>query len=178
MSGFFHKSLRQVKRVTIAVVGFTVLAIGLVMIVLPGPAFLVIPVALGILATEFVWAKNVIKKVKSKLPIKKPKEETAMALKPSEKEEEYFARMEFERRKKIEGEKHEKLAEDEKKGLKELHFMRCPKCGMPLLEIDYKTIKIDKCSECDGIWLDAGEMETVSTLEKTGLDKLFSVFKK
>lgn len=49
---------------------------------------------------------------------------------------------------------------------------------MELIEIDYKKIKVDKCSECDGIWLDAGELETISKLEKTGLDKLFSVFRK
>ncbi len=102
----------------------------------------------------------------------------AMGKKPSEKEEEYFARMEFERRKKIEEEKHGKLAEEEKKKLKDLHFMRCPKCGMELIEIDYRSIKIDKCSECEGIWLDAGEFETISRLEKTGLDKLFTVFKR
>lgn len=101
-----------------------------------------------------------------------------MPLKPSEQEEEYFARKEFERKKKIEEEKHKKLGEEEKKRLKELHYMRCPKCGMELIEIDYKGIKIDECSECEGIWLDAGELETVSRLEKTGLDKLFSVFKK
>jgi hypothetical protein len=101
-----------------------------------------------------------------------------MPLKPSEQEEEYFARKEFERKKKIEEEKYKKLGEEEKKRLKELHYMRCPKCGMELIEIDYKGIKIDECSECEGIWLDAGELETVSKLEKTGLDKLFSVFKK
>ena len=71
MTPLFLKSLRQVKRVIIGVVGFTVLAIGLVMIVLPGPAFIVIPGALGILATEFVWAKNLIQKVRSKIPKKK-----------------------------------------------------------------------------------------------------------
>ncbi len=98
--------------------------------------------------------------------------------KPSEKEEEYFARLEYERRKKIEEEKHKQLAEQEKKRLRELHFMRCPKCGMELIEIDYKNIKVDKCSECEGIWLDAGELESVSKLEKSGLDKLFGVFKK
>jgi len=99
-------------------------------------------------------------------------------MKPSEREAEFIAKMEFEKRKKIEEEKHKKLAEDEKKKLKELHFMSCPKCGMELIEVDYKEIKIDKCSECEGIWLDAGELEAVSKLEKTGLDKLFSVFKK
>lgn len=101
-----------------------------------------------------------------------------MPLKPSEQEEEYFARKEFERKKKIDEEKHKKLSNEGKRKLKDLHYMRCPKCGMELIEIDYKGIKIDECSECEGIWLDAGELETVSKLEKTGLDKLFSVFKK
>ncbi|MDP2969201.1 MAG: zf-TFIIB domain-containing protein [Deltaproteobacteria bacterium] len=101
-----------------------------------------------------------------------------MLKKPSELEEEYFTRIEFEKRKQIEEEKQKKLIEEEKKRLRELHHMRCPKCGMQLIEIDYKNIKIDKCSECDGIWLDAGELEAVSRLEKSGMDKLFSVFKK
>lgn len=99
-------------------------------------------------------------------------------MKPSEREEEFVARMEFERIKKLEREKHKKLAVEDKKRLKELHNMRCPKCGMELIEIDYKKIKVDKCSECEGIWLDAGELEAVAKLEKGGLDKLFGVFKK
>lgn len=99
-------------------------------------------------------------------------------MKPSEREAEYIARMEYERLKKIEEEKHKKLKAEEKNKLKELHYMRCPKCGMEMIEIDYKGIKIDKCSECEGIWLDAGELEAVSKLEKSGLEKLFSVFKK
>ena len=99
-------------------------------------------------------------------------------MKPSEREAEYIARMEFDKKKKIEEEKHKKLKADEKKKLKELHSMRCPKCGMELIEIDYKAIKVDKCSGCEGIWLDAGELEAVAKLEKGGLDKLFSVFKK
>jgi hypothetical protein len=111
-------------------------------------------------------------------PEKEALEETSMSWKPSEKEEEYFARMEFERKKKLEEEKHKKLAEAEKQKLKEFHFMRCPKCGMELIEIDYKGMKIDKCSECEGVWLDAGELEAVSKLEKSGLEKLFSVFRK
>ena len=101
-----------------------------------------------------------------------------MPEKPGEREEEFFARMEYERRKKVEEERQNKIAVEEKKRLKELHFMRCPKCGMQLLEIDYKGIKVDKCSECEGIWLDAGELEAVSKLEKGGLDKLFSVFQR
>jgi hypothetical protein len=105
------------------------------------------------------------------------KEEGIMPVTPSEREEEYFAKMEYENKKKIEEEKHKKLAAGEKKRRQELHCMKCPKCGMELIEIEYKKIKIDKCSECKGIWLDAGELETVSKFEKSGIDKLFSVFK-
>jgi uncharacterized protein with PIN domain len=101
-----------------------------------------------------------------------------MTKKPSEKEEEYFARMDFERKRRVEEEKHQNLREEEKKKLRDLHFMRCPKCGMELIEIDFKGIKVDKCSECQGVWLDAGELEAASGLEKTVLDRFFSVFKK
>ena len=101
-----------------------------------------------------------------------------MTLKPTEKEEEYFARMEFEKLKKIEMEKHKTLKEEEKRRLKELHFMRCPKCGMEIIEVDYKGLKVDKCSECDGVWLDAGELDEVAKMDKSGIDKLFSIFTK
>jgi hypothetical protein len=101
-----------------------------------------------------------------------------MSRKPSEKEDEYFARMEFERKKKVEEEKHRKLREEEKMKLRDLHFMMCPKCGMELIEMDYQGIKVDKCSECEGVWLDAGELEAVAKLEKTGLERFFGVFRK
>lgn len=101
-----------------------------------------------------------------------------MPVKPTEHEEEYFARMEFERLQQAEQEKHGRLAAEEKKRLQELHYMWCPKCGMKLVEIDYRGIKIDKCTECQGVWLDAGELEEIAKLEKNGMDKLFSVFKK
>ena len=96
--------------------------------------------------------------------------------KPTESEEEYFARIEFEKRKKAEQEKQHRLASEERKRLKELHSMKCPKCGMELIEIDYKGIRIDKCSACDGVWLDAGELDAVRKLEKSALDRFFGVF--
>ena len=65
MIELFLKSLKGVKRLIIATVGFTLLLIGVAMIVLPGPAFIVIPVSLGILATEFIWAKKLMKKAKN-----------------------------------------------------------------------------------------------------------------
>jgi len=54
------------RRIAIGVVGFTVLAVGVAMIVLPGPAFVVIPVGLGILGLEFAWARRWLRKVKER----------------------------------------------------------------------------------------------------------------
>ena len=51
-----------VRKVVVAVIGTTILLIGLALIVLPGPAFIVIPIGLGILATEFVWARRAIRR--------------------------------------------------------------------------------------------------------------------
>lgn len=67
MADTMLKSLKQVKRLIVAVIGFTILGIGIAMIVLPGPAILVIPLGLSILATEFVWAKRFLEKMKDRL---------------------------------------------------------------------------------------------------------------
>lgn len=60
-------TLRKARQVVVAVVGGTVVLIGVVMIVTPGPAVVVIPLGLGILATEFVWARSLLHKVKEYL---------------------------------------------------------------------------------------------------------------
>lgn len=59
-------ALRLARRIVISIVGFTVLAIGIAMIALPGPAFVVIPAGLAILGLEFAWARRWLHKVKEK----------------------------------------------------------------------------------------------------------------
>ena len=54
------------KRIVIGIVGGSVLVVGVLMIVLPGPALVVIPVGLGILSLEFAWARIWLKKAKAK----------------------------------------------------------------------------------------------------------------
>jgi len=56
--------LRQARRLVVLVVGFTVLLIGAAMLVLPGPAVVVIPIGLAILATEYVWAGRLLHRMK------------------------------------------------------------------------------------------------------------------
>ena len=62
--GPWVRKLRPVKRVVAAVVGGALTLVGIALIVLPGPAFIVIPIGLAILATEFDWAKGLLKKAR------------------------------------------------------------------------------------------------------------------
>jgi len=58
---------KAARRIAIAVVGSTVLLAGIVMIVTPGPAFVVIPVGLAILGAEFAWARLWLRKIRRSL---------------------------------------------------------------------------------------------------------------
>ena len=54
----------KVRKIVVAIIGGTVLLIGIALIVLPGPAFVVIPIGLAILGTEFAWAKRYVEKAR------------------------------------------------------------------------------------------------------------------
>jgi len=62
-----QKPYKLVRKIVIAAVGTSLLLIGGAMVFLPGPAIVVIPAGLAILATEFVWAKTLLRKLKEKL---------------------------------------------------------------------------------------------------------------
>ena len=49
--------------------------------------------------------------------------------------------------------------EAERKRLRELHWMRCPKCGHELKPETYSKVTVERCSFCEGLYLDAGELE-------------------
>lgn len=55
---------RTAKRVVITLVGGTVVLVGVAMLVLPGPAMVVIPVGLAILGLEWAWARRFLRKIK------------------------------------------------------------------------------------------------------------------
>lgn len=66
MSPVIFKTLQQAKRFLRILMGFTLLAIGVVLLVGPGPGWLVILLGLGLLAAEFVWARRLLDSVKEK----------------------------------------------------------------------------------------------------------------
>lgn len=50
---------------------------------------------------------------------------------------------------------------EEVKRLKDLHFMKCPKCGHDMKEEPIEKVTADRCTHCEGIFFDAGELEQI-----------------
>ena len=62
MNRFGLENRPRVRKTIVAVIGSTVVLFGLALVVLPGPAALVVPLGLAILATEFAWARRLIRR--------------------------------------------------------------------------------------------------------------------
>lgn len=79
--------------------------------------------------------------------------------KPSDPEQEYFAKEDLEKLKKLrekaDAERAHLLTEQSRKQ----HWMKCPKCGGDLKETVLRDIAIDVCQNCKGVWLDKGELD-------------------
>jgi uncharacterized protein len=76
-------------------------------------------------------------------------------------EDEYFVKKERELLAKLKA----KQEAESKAAIKNAAHMTCPKCGEPLKARSFQKIEIDQCTGCNGIWLDAGEMEQVAGKE-------------
>lgn len=93
------------------------------------------------------------------------------------REEEYFARMEFERRRKeAEAGRGEEI-EEIRRRIATLGAMLCPRCGAELVPVHYREVEIDKCSRCEGIWLDCGELERLGEGEGGFLSGVLRIFR-
>jgi hypothetical protein len=79
--------------------------------------------------------------------------------KPSNVEEDYFAREEIEKKRQLALKQARETEEKRKQELKALHWMKCPKCGMDLQTLSRGAVEIDTCFNCHGIFLDEGELE-------------------
>lgn len=63
-----RSSYRVARRIAVALIGGTIMLVGIVMIVTPGPALIVIPLGLGILAMEFAWARTWLRRIRARMP--------------------------------------------------------------------------------------------------------------
>jgi len=68
LRGFLRRTITYpwARRIVVAVIGGSTVLIGIAMVVLPGPAIVVIPLGLGILGLEFAWARHWLRKLKAK----------------------------------------------------------------------------------------------------------------
>lgn len=89
-----------------------------------------------------------------------------MPVTPSEKEQQYFLEQEAKRLLEQSRAAEASLAAAEKRRLKELHFMHCPKCGQALLGQKYGQVEVEVCGHCQGLWLDANELTMILESEK------------
>lgn len=97
----------------------------------------------------------------------------------SQSEDEYFAREEAEKLRRLHQEKLKELDAQDKEERKKLHWMHCPKCGYDLQTIKWRQVEIEKCFHCGVIVLDDGELERLAGDEEDGsfIRSLFSVWR-
>jgi ribosomal protein L37AE/L43A len=77
-------------------------------------------------------------------------------------ENEWFRKHEEELIRKARERREDRLAKErdaEREKQKKLHFMKCPKCGDELVEVEHEGIKVDRCTSCQGVFFDAGELD-------------------
>ncbi len=90
-------------------------------------------------------------------------------------EEEYFRRKEQEALEKLRAGKSDSAETPEEATA--TVALNCPRCHIPLVEITYADVKIDRCTNCKGLWLDAGELEQLTTRDDPGwFSRLWQTF--
>jgi hypothetical protein len=89
--------------------------------------------------------------------------------KASTSEEEYFVREDAEKKRKLALQAKKEKQADELKRLRDLHFMRCPKCGLEMHEVKLRGVDVDVCFSCNGVFLDQGELEQLEKPESRGV---------
>ena len=85
--------------------------------------------------------------------------------KPSKTEDEYFARKNLEL---LESSRKKRL-EAAREAERQTHYLKCPKDGNDITSESFHGVQIERCPHCNGIWLDAGELEDLMAKEDTGL---------
>lgn len=76
-------------------------------------------------------------------------------------------------RAKRDAERQQQESAEQREKLKALHFMKCPKCGHDLKAENLEGIEIDRCTFCEGFFMDAGEFEELYLKRQQGARQSF-----
>ena len=99
-----------------------------------------------------------------------------MSAKGYNEEERYFHEQEKELLKKKRAELDATRKANEQDAQRHEHWMKCPKCGADLQEIEMDQIMVDKCPDCGGIFFDRGELELMIKAHRGLLPKIVDLF--
>lgn len=92
-------------------------------------------------------------------------------------EDEYFKKRDMEAKAKLKAKLDAQRAEAEKASRKELHFLKCGKCGSDMTTQVFRGIEIERCDHCGAVLLDPGELETLAGDDDTDtFTSFFSFF--
>jgi rubrerythrin len=97
--------------------------------------------------------------------------------KPSHQEEDYFARQEIETRRSWAEKLRAEMEKKEIEELRKLHWMHCAKCGFEMHPVVFKGMTIEKCPNCDGVFLDFLEFEKLAGKEGGFIKNVLGLFK-
>lgn len=95
---------------------------------------------------------------------------------PHEAEEEYFARLEVEKKCKLAEKKRDQMAKQEVEQLKKIHTRRCAECGQELAVIVYKGISVNKCFHCGGAYLSKEAFQKLCGEDSRFLNLFMDIF--
>ncbi|MEY2668144.1 MAG: hypothetical protein RJA59_782 [Pseudomonadota bacterium] len=88
---------------------------------------------------------------------------------PSSTEDEFFAREDAEKKRKLALAVKEETDAAERERLRAAHHMRCPKCGLGLQEVAFRGVEADLCFSCGGVFLDRGEIDRIARPDQKGI---------
>jgi hypothetical protein len=91
------------------------------------------------------------------------------SIRPTPAEDEFFAREDAEKKRRIALAVQRETAVAEREQLRALHHMRCPKCGLELQEVAFRGVQADLCFACGGLFLDRGEIDRIASPEQKGI---------
>ena len=92
-------------------------------------------------------------------------------------EDDYFARLELEKKRKLKEELLKKEAAEEREARKALHFNKCGKCGEDMDTVPFRGVEVEICALCGAVLLDPGELEQLAGKDNGGtISNFFEAF--
>ena len=88
---------------------------------------------------------------------------------PSQPEDEYFAREDVENKRRLALQVKRETDEAERRELRALHYMHCPKCGLEMHEVKLRGLDVDVCFACSGVFLDLDEIDVIAAPQQKGI---------